>query len=277
MKYLKLALIAAVAGCVPHAASNAGPAADQSTPDAQIAAARTALGSGYLTPQTVPDPLAYLPPPPAAGSAAMARDEEASAAALALRGSPRWDQARRDAELIDPSATALFSCAAGIDIGPDTTPAIHNLLRKSLADFGLSGRAAKQHYARPRPFMINNQPICTPDWADRLRQDGSYPSGHSAAGYGWGLLLAEVIPSRAAALVARGRAYGDSRRVCNVHWLSDVEEGRITATAVFARLHAEPAFRADVETARIEAEKLQSGNQTKPDCSAENAALGTIH
>jgi acid phosphatase (class A) len=84
--------------------------------------------------------------------------------------------------------------------------------------------------------------------------------------------MAELVPDRAAQLVARGRAFGDSRRVCNVHWLSDVEEGRVVSTAVFARLHAEPAFRADLDAVRAEL-KHQQGKLAAPDCTRENAAL----
>ena len=101
-----------------------------------------------------------------------------------------------------------------------------------------------------RPFTVNGRPSCTPAHEAILRADGSYPSGHSALGYGWGLILAEAIPGRAAELVARGRSFGDSRRICNVHWLSDIEEGRIVATAVVARHNAEPAFQADLAAAR---------------------------
>ncbi|MBY0421970.1 MAG: phosphatase PAP2 family protein, partial [Parvularculaceae bacterium] len=101
--------------------------------------------------------------------------------------------------------------------------------------------------------MINKQPTCTPAEEARLCGNGSYPSGHSAIGFGWGLVLAEIFPERAAALVARGRDFGDSRRICNVHWLSDVEEGRIAAAATFARLQSEKAFAADLDAARREA------------------------
>jgi acid phosphatase (class A) len=68
------------------------------------------------------------------------------------------------------------------------------------------------------------------------------------------------------------RAFGDSRRVCNVHWLSDVEEGRLIAPAVIARLHADPAFVADLEAARAE---VGAARKTPPgrDCAAEAAAL----
>jgi acid phosphatase (class A) len=130
----------------------------------------------------------------------------------------------------------------------------------------------KRKYQRARPFTVNNQPVCTPKDEAVLRSDGSYPSGHSAIGYGWGLILAELVPDRAAQLVARGRAFGDSRRVCNVHWLSDVEEGRVVSTAVFARLHAEPVFRADLDAVRAELAEQRAALAT-PDCARENAAL----
>jgi acid phosphatase (class A) len=237
-----------------------------------IKIARASLDAGYLAPSTVPDSLLLLPLPPATGSAAEARDVEWSKAALVLRGSARWDLATADAELFAPTSTAAMSCAAGFAIGEKETPVIQKLLRRVTADLGLSGYAAKNKYKRARPFMVNDQPSCTPDWEAKLRLDGSYPSGHSAIGYGWGLILAEIVPDHAAQLVARGRAFGDSRRICNVHWLSDVEEGRVTATAAVARLHAESAFLSDVAAAKAEFASLKA-QPPQRDCGAEAAAL----
>ncbi len=228
------------------------------------------LGSGYLATAAPPDSVLLSPTPPTAGSAAEMRDADAAKAALAFKGSARWTLATADAELFGPAATAAFSCAAGIDIGPATTPKLNKLMRRAIADLGLSTSIIKRAYQRPRPFMVNGQPTCTPNAEAVLRKDGSYPSGHSAIGYGWGLILAEIIPSRANRIVARGRAFGDSRRICNVHWLSDIEEGRVAAAAVVARLHAEPAFQKDLKAAKAEVRKLAA---TPRDCDAEAAAL----
>lgn len=239
-----------------------------------VAKAPAMLGSGgYLPAGAAPDSNTLIPPPPAPDSAANARDVAAMRAALALRGSPRWDQATTDALLFTPDATGVFSCAAGFRIAADATPKLNALLRKAGPDLALAVYPSKRKYMRARPFMTNGQPSCTPQDEAGLRRDGSYPSGHSAIGYGWGLILAELVPERAAQLVARGRAFGDSRRVCNVHWLSDVEEGRVVATAVYARLHAEAAFRADIDAARAEVELLRLKKQAAPDCVRENAAL----
>src|SRR5258706_242784 len=110
-------------------------------------------------------------------------------------------------------AAAAFACAAGAALGGPATPATDHLLLRAMADLGMSTAVIKRTYKRPRPFMVNGQPTCTPDWESKLRQDGSYPSGHSAIGYGIGLILAELIPDRASRLVARGREFGDSRRI----------------------------------------------------------------
>jgi acid phosphatase (class A) len=76
---------------------------------------------------------------------------------------------------------------------------------------------------------------------------------------GWALALvpAEISPDQADAIIARGRAYGESRIVSNLHWQSHVNEGRFIDSATFARLYAEPAFRADLETAREEVESVR--------------------
>lgn len=230
------------------------------------------MPAGYLPRGAAPDSLLLNPLPPAPGSAAMARDQEAAKAATALRGTPRWQQAAIDADLFAPNATAVFSCAAGIPIGAETTPKLDHLLRRMGPDLALAVYPTKKKYTRPRPFMENGEPTCTPQDEGMLRQDGSYPSGHSAIGYGWGLVLAQIVPDRTAQLVARGGSFGDSRRICNVHWLSDIEEGRVVATAVVARLNAEPAFRADVEAARAEVDSLRA-SLAAPDCALENRAL----
>ncbi|MFM5931784.1 MAG: acid phosphatase [Novosphingobium sp.] len=226
----------------------------------------------YLSREAVPNSLKIDPPPPAPGSAAEARDKEAQKAALKLQGTPRFALAARDADLSSPKATGAFSCAAGVDISPATTPRIDALLRRSAREFGMASAPTKQKYMRKRPFVVNRKPSCTPDQEVGLRTNGSYTSGHSGIGWGWSLVLAEVFPDRAAELIARGRAFGDSRRICNVHWLSDVEQGQVVASAVFARLQSEPAFQADLAAARDEAKALQ-GQHAPTSCDAEAAAL----
>lgn len=236
------------------------------------AGGQPAMATGYLT--ELPSSLALLPPPPAPGSAAQARDDESSRAALALHGSPRWDLATQDAVLAFPAAAQTFTCALGVPVSETETPALYRLLRRTVSDLGRAPYPTKNKYRRTRPFVVNGQPQCTPELDTVLRGDGSYPSGHAAIGWGWGLVLAQVAPDRGDALVARGRVFSDSRRICNVHWLSDVEEGRVVADAVVARLNANPDFQADVAAARAEVARLRAaGAKPARDCAKEAAQI----
>ena len=127
-------------------------------------------------------------------------------------------------------------------------------------------------YKRPRPFAVFNEPICVPQDADRLRESGAYPSGHASLGWTWALILAELVPERADAIFSRGRAFGDNRVVCGVHWPSDVQAGQTIAAAVVARLHAKPEFVAEMQRARAELAQAALSPR-KPDCALERAAL----
>jgi acid phosphatase (class A) len=229
---------------------------------------RTSLGAGYLGAANLPDSIALLPPPPAPGSPALRRDEQNEQRALAMRGTARWTLATSDANLA--GGAKAFMCAVGFAIGPTETPKLEALLRRAAPDLGLAGYGAKRKYQRARPFMTNGQPTCTPEMETVLRGDGSYPSGHSAIGYGWGMILGDLVPQRRERLIARGAAFGDSRRICNVHYLSDVEAGWRLAKAVVARLRADPSYQADFAAARAEVRTLA---KAKPDCAAEAAAL----
>jgi acid phosphatase (class A) len=274
-----LALLAGLAAC----ASTTEPGTPASEPASERAArppavpeVRPGVLAGYLPLSESPDSLALLPPPPAPGTAAMTADLDAHRDARALRGTPRWTLAAQDADLSFPNAAGTFSCAAGAAISESQTPYLYQLLRRSLADGGLATYAAKNRYRRVRPFAELKEESCTPQEEARLATDGSYPSGHAAIGWTWALLLAELAPDRDDAILARGYAFGQSRLVCGVHWQSDVAAGRVVAAGVVARLHAEAAFRADLEIAGAElaAARTAAAAPTR-DCAVEATALDT--
>lgn len=229
---------------------------------------------GYLPAESLPDSMSLLPPPPAPDSAAFVHDEEASLAARTLQGTARWSLAARDADLQSPAAPGAFSCALGIPITATGTPHLFRLMWRCVADAASAIRSVKEHYRRIRPFVVNGAPICTPEAKAHLSGNGSYPSAHTTIGWSWSLVLAEIAPERADAILSRGLAYGENRIVCNVHWLSDVQAGLVMGAAVAARLHADPAFRADLEAARAEITALRAqGVKPTDDCRAEAAAL----
>jgi len=230
--------------------------------------------AGYLAREALPNSLALLPPPPAAGSAAQAYDEEVSRKALALRGTPRWALANEDANIMFPPAAGTFSCALNAPITEQDTPHLYVLLRRALSDAALSTYPAKNHYHRTRPFMMNKEPICPTDEGKPYIKNDSYPSGHSAMGWAWALILSEISPEQTDAILARGRTFGESRMICNVHWQTDVIEGRFMGAATVARLHADPTFRADLEAAKAELAAVRAkGLKPLRDCAAEAAAM----
>jgi len=260
------ALAAALAACTSTPATVA---------PRQVEAATTAA-TGYLQGAAIPDSLALSPAPPVPGSAWAALDEAVARQAIALRGSARFRQAQIDADLQFPAGAQQFSCALGVNVDAQHTPALYRLLQRSLIDASASTKAAKHHYQRPRPFMVNGEPTCTPDDETYLRGSGSYPSGHTAIGWTWGLLLSEIAPERSTALLQRARNYSHSRLVCNVHWYSDVQQGRAMAAATLAHLHDNPQFRSDLAAARGEiAAARATPRPMQRDCAAEAAALAT--
>lgn len=260
---LGLAIALSLAGC-----------ASTATAPTAVEANVTTKAVGYLDKAAVPASIALVPAPPSAGSAGFALDEQVSREARALRGTPRFSQATRDAELGFPEGANQFSCAADIDVDAVKTPALYRLLERSRIDASAATKAAKNQYQRPRPFMVNGEPTCTPDDEARLRRNGSYPSGHTSIGWAWALILSEIAPDRADAIQARGRNYGESRLVCNVHWQSDILEGRFMGAAAVARLHDNAAFNKDLLAARKEiADARKAGLHSSRDCAAEEAVL----
>ena len=235
---------------------------------------RPDLVAGYLAKDASPNSLALLPSPPAWGSAAFALDQAVSRASLMLRNTDRWRLATEDANLQFPAAAGTFSCALDAPITEQATPVLYRLLRRTLADAGLATSTAKDRYQRRRPFLSNYAPVCTPGLEKNLMTDGSYPSGHTTIGWTWMLILAEIAPDRLDAVVARGRAFGASRVICNAHWASDVDAGRYLGTLVTARLHADPAFLADLAAAKEELAAVRArGLPPTRDCAAESAAM----
>lgn len=231
---------------------------------------------GYLSAAALPDSLALLPAPPAPGSAAQADDDATYRALAGDKSSPRRAQAARDAVLHFPAAASAFSCALGVDISEQKTPHLNVLLRRTMVDAGMSTYKAKNHYQRTRPFVVFKESTCTPEHEAKLSKDGSYPSGHSAIGWTWALTLTEVAPDRADALLQRGRAFSQSRAVCGAHWKSDVEAGRLVGSAVVARLHDDPVFKAQVAQAKLEVAKAREQGLI-PDAAVCDAQQGVLN
>lgn len=242
-----------------------------STSPEELTDPRTGYILGYLAENEVPSSLKFLPPPPAAGSAAFAADEAAYQSTRRFRDTPRWAMAAKDADLSFPNAAQAFSCALNINISQDSTPHLNILLRRVRGDASRATDSAKHFYQRPRPYMAHGDTSCTPQ--HKLKAE-SYPSGHTSIGWAWALILSEIAPDRAEAILSRGYAYGDSRIVCGAHWKSDTDAGRLVGAAVVSRLHTKPEFTAQLVLARKEIDAARTAGQSSAlDCAAEAEAL----
>lgn len=114
-------------------------------------------------------------------------------------------------------------------------------------------KTAKEAYKRERPFVYFGNHTCQPeDEEDRLRQNGSFPSGHTSYGWTLALVLAQIAPSHAEAIIKRGYEFGQSRMICGAHWQSDVDAGRLVGAVEYSRLLTIPKFQEDLQKATEE-------------------------
>ena len=197
------------------------------------------------------DSLAVLPPPPAFDSLQFQHDRAMYEQGLTLRSGPRGDMARLDAE--SPKVAGSLSEAFGCPITAETTPVLFGLIGRLRGELGdMACRTAKKKYFRTRPYVLYNASTCYPPDEERLRGNGSYPSGHSARGWAVALLLSEINPGRKELILKRGYEMGQSRVICGYHWQSDVDAGRLAGAAAVAQLHANRTFCSLLQQAKDE-------------------------
>ena len=185
-----------------------------------------------------------LPAAPVSGGAVDRTDIETVRGFQSLQGTPRWAQATSDASI---DMIAVYGPVLGADFTLAKRPELVALLAYAGRQFSVASNEAKAAFPRPRPFLADpSLTTCVP----LPVMGASYPSGH--AGWGWlsAQILARVEPSKAAALLARGREYGQSRVVCGVHYPSDLEAGRYVADAVLARLDNDEGYQRLLATAK---------------------------
>lgn len=212
------------------------------------AMAQTVQPDHYL-PGPAVDLVKVLPPAPERGDPRYDADRRIFRATRKLLATPRGAQATADVQEDVPIVMADFAEAAGRPLTPNNAPALAVLLTRMRPDVAAAVNAAKNTWQRQRPFHLDKGQICQP--REQLRSF-DYPSGHTSWGTSVALVLAELIPDRATEILARGRAYGDSRYICGAHNMSAVEGGRLAAASIVARLHGDPAFRRDLDAARRE-------------------------
>jgi len=191
-----------------------------------------------------------------------------------LKGTARWDMAVNDVPSDVASMMRDFSCATRINLSPANAPRTASLLEKASRDASRQTNLLKSFYKKRRPFLLDSGETCEPQ-TDEMSVSYDYPSGHAAKGWTWALVLAELVDDRAGPILARGRAYGESRVVCGVHNMSAAEAGRMVAASTLAVVRTEPPYQDAVLAARGELAALRKigAPPSAQSCSAEEAVV----
>ena len=211
-----------------------------------------------FTPQQMPNSVYFLPPPPDTASMAFKYDiSQYQWGKEQRKDSARVAMAMRDAVWSLSTICTEFSVPFGMEITEKGTPAIYNFLKASIAAADQARILPKAHYMRVRPYVYFGEPTIYPDDEEELRTNGSYPSGHTIRGWTAALVLSEVNPDSANALLARGYEFGQSRVIAGYHWQSDVDAARLVASAAVARMHADERFLELLEKAKNEMRKVE--------------------
>jgi membrane-associated phospholipid phosphatase len=217
-------------------------------PNGPLEALPGAPAQGYLAPERRPDLTKVLAAPPPSGSPRAVADAAIFDQSRALKDSPRWKLATAD---VDGSEFNHFADALGVRLTPASAPILAALLDRAGEDRSVVG-VAKSHWKTRRPYLDKKDaPICEAKSA-HLAGNPDYPSGHSASGMHTAMILAEVAPSHADALYARGREFAESRWICGSHSVSATEAGMQSGAVIYAAEHVSPFFRQDIEAARAE-------------------------
>ncbi|GGE94534.1 acid phosphatase [Sphingomonas prati] len=230
-----------------------------------LAAAAPVAQPAYLAGARVPDLVRILPAPPAKGSPQAVDDAATFRATRPLLGTERGRIATSD---VTANRLVVFSCAAGLRLDDPGLPALARVMARD-GDQNMVGRA-KDTLAVRRPYLDNDAPIGEPKTA-HLAANGDYPSGHTTASWSTALILAELMPDRATAILRRGRQYGESRYICGSHNRSAVEAGYLAGAVQVAALHSVAAFRNDMDAARrqIEARRKSTSAPDPGRCQLE--------
>ncbi len=215
----------------------------------------------YFDIDELPNAVNWLPAPPEPNSTQFAYD-----LTQYMWGKGERLNEERAQQAIDNGVTDIadmaeqFSKPFGMEISKEKTPYIFHVLTRGVLTVRLCATKPKTTFVRLRPFVRYNEPTLIPADEETLRQNGSYPSGHSIRGWAMTLLLCEINPDAQDDLLALGYQWGQSRVIAGYHWQSDVDAGRILASAGYARLHTNEEFLADIAAARAEYVRLAGGN-----------------
>jgi acid phosphatase (class A) len=199
--------------------------------------------AGLLDPASF-DAARFLPPPP---DATVTGAELAELRAIAAATSAEQKQfAARDAKDETPD---IFNGAIGFDIA--RTPETRKLLQMVVDEEDGDSKKAKEFFHRIRPYVTDTS-LQTCEAKKPGKPANSYPSGHASLSFSMGIVLAQLLPPKAQAILARSRQYAENRLICGVHYRSDIVAGQQFGTVLAMRLMENTAFQTQMQAAKAE-------------------------
>jgi acid phosphatase (class A) len=151
---------------------------------------------------------------------------------------------------------ANFARAIGDSFDPDKFPKTTAFIGRVQQDADLAVSDAKNYWKRPRPYTVKPELA-----AGKLETSFSYPSGHSTESTVVALVLAELFPEKAPAIMGVSRDIGWHRVLIGRHYPTDIYAGRVFAQAIVREMKSNPAFSDDLDEARRE---IKAGASSKP-------------
>ena len=215
-------------------------AKDVTAPD--MSGATTAKADpNYFDPTTI-DPKTLLPVPPADGSPETLKEIDVILEKQKSRTPAEVARASSEVKL----DVFAFTAVVGPWFTAKNVPGLAAFFQKINDNAHAVTDAAKKDWARPRPYLQDKriQP------AVALEKSDSYPSGHATRGMVFALVLANLVPDKKDAILARGAQIGDDRVLAGVHFPSDIAAGQTLAKAIFDKLLASEAFQEDLVVAK---------------------------
>lgn len=206
----------------------------------------------FLTEEEMPTGAKFLPLPPKPTDAAFYNDWRRYEWGKTMRDTERGQMAKEDAVHTVEYFSKIYSEPFGMQISEENTPEITKLISRLLETTHLCNHKSKSVVMRKRPFLQFNEPTPVPEDEEVLKNNSSYPSGHTTMGWAIALVLAEINPDNQDAILKRGFEYGESRVIVGFHFQSDVDAARIITSALIIRLHANDDFMEQLAKAKAE-------------------------
>ncbi|MBO5566125.1 MAG: phosphatase PAP2 family protein [Succinivibrio sp.] len=220
--------------------------------------------SGYLSRDSeLPEVTYILPKPPESEDPAYFYDFVQYESGKTVRANDKERfQLAKDDENWGIGQLSRFSEVYGMELSLENTPELWALIQHSATDINNTVEKTKHEFFRPRPFVHFGEPSGKIEQEKYYIKTSSFPSGHTAFGWGIALILSEINPACQEAIMSRGYDFGQSRVILGHHYQSDVDAGRIVASMVVARLHSAAEFQLQMKKAKAEFAALKS-KQTK--------------